>query len=156
MKTETLAAKLLKHTVSPQGRSPLLEHTAEEIRLTCQELISQGHEALAIAVGEAAYALHPDSEDILAITSLMAVMQGDWVLAIDRMSELVGIQGLHVQEMTYVMLTRAKRCNLDPIGALETAVAGLEHHPTSSALLDEYRVLRAFEGDGHLVAENIN
>lgn len=149
MQPGTLSERLLRHTVMPEGASPLLGCSAEEIRITCQELISDGHEALAVAVGESAYALHPKSEDILAITALMAVLQQDWQLAVERMSELVALQGVRVQELTYIMLTRSKRSNLDPVGALNTAVSGLEHYPTSEVLLQEYRELRAYEGTAY-------
>jgi hypothetical protein len=148
MEQESLADKLLQHTVNPTQAGSVADYAPDEIRLACQDLISRGHDSLAIAVGEAAYALHPTSQDILSITALMAITNQDWGLAIERMSELVAIQGVHAQEFTYIMLARAQRCDLDPAGAIKTLVAGLQVHPTSEALQQELADLREYR-DAH-------
>ena len=135
MQTQSLSDMLLRHTVNPQSGGVIQSYSPEEIRLACQELIAAGHNSLAIAVGEAAYALYPESADILAITSLMAAMEQDWQLTIDRTVELLQIQGVNAQEFTYDMLARAQRCNLDYLGALATVLAGLKRYPASVSLL---------------------
>jgi hypothetical protein len=150
MEQQSLADKLLQHTVNPTHAGTVADYAPDEIRLACQDLISRGHDSLAIAVGEAAYALHPMSQDILSITALMAVSNQDWGLAIERMSELVALQGVHAQEFTYIMLARAQRCDLDPAGAIKTVVAGLQVHPTSEALQQELAELREYQ-DAHTV-----
>jgi hypothetical protein len=81
--------------------------------------------------------LHPHSEDILAITSLLAMMNQDWPLAVELMDELVEIQGNKTPAFTYVMLVRALRCNLDPERALSVARHGLAVYPDQVELLAE-------------------
>ena len=148
MEQKSLADKLLQHTVNPTHAGTVADHAPDEIRLACQDLISRGYDSLAIAVGEAAYALHPNSQDILSITALMAITNQDWGLAIERMTELVAMQGVHAQEFTYIMLARAQRCDLDPAGAITTIIAGLQVHPTSEALQQELADMQAYR-DAH-------
>jgi hypothetical protein len=81
--------------------------------------------------------LYPHSEDILAITSLLAMMNQDWPLAVELMDELVEIQGANTPAFTYVMLVRALRCNLDPERALQVARQGLVTYPGQVELLAE-------------------
>jgi hypothetical protein len=64
-----------------------------EIRETIQALVATEQLELANALGDAGMSLHPHSEDILAITSLLAMMNQDWPLAVELMDELVEIQG---------------------------------------------------------------
>jgi hypothetical protein len=81
--------------------------------------------------------LHPHSEDVLAITSLLAMMNQDWPLAVELMDDLMEVQGGKVQPFTYVMLVRALRCNLDPERALQIARQGLAMYPGQVELLAE-------------------
>ena len=141
MRSPTLTEKLLEHTVRPSGENGLEGHTPQEIRLACQDLVSQGHDSLAIAVGEAAYALYPADPEILVISALLSVLTQDWGLAVERLSELVLIQGVQVKEFTYLMLIRSQRCDLDPNGAIKTATKALSVYPESEAILKEYREL---------------
>ncbi len=96
-----------------------------EIRETIQSLVATEQFELANALGDAGMSLHPHSEDILAITSLLAMMNEDWPLAVELMDELMEIQGANTPPFTYVMLVRALRCNLDPVRGLEVARQGL-------------------------------
>jgi hypothetical protein len=96
-----------------------------EIRETIQSLVATEQLELANALGDAGMSLHPGSEDILAITSLLAMMNQDWPLAVELIDELMQIQGATTPPFTYVMLVRALRCNLDPMRALTVAREGL-------------------------------
>lgn len=145
---------MLQHTVQPFAESPVARLSPGEIRLVCQDLISQGHETLAMAVGEAAFLLYPDDQEILSITALMCVMDQDWPNAIQRMSALLQIQGVQAQEFTYVMLVRAQRCDLDPAGALKTAMAGIQRYPASADLLKEVSELSQQCADLHKTPPN--
>jgi hypothetical protein len=73
----------------------------------------------------------------LAITSLLAMMNQDWSLAVELMDELVEIQGAATPPFTYVMLVRALRCNLDPVRALAIARQGLAAFPDQVELMAE-------------------
>lgn len=111
--------------------------TPAEIRETIQSLVATEQLDLANALGDAGLSLYPHSEDVLAITSLLAMMNQDWPLAVELMDELVGVQGGKVQPFTFVMLVRALRCNLDPVRALQVARQGLAIYPGQVELLAE-------------------
>ena len=111
--------------------------TPAEIRETIQSLVATEQLDLANALGDAGLSLHPQSEDILAITSLLAMMNQDWPLAVELMDELVQAQGGKAQPFTFVMLVRALRCNLDPVRALSVARQGLQLYPGQVELLAE-------------------
>ena len=115
-----------------------------EIRETIQSLVATDQLDLANALGDAGMSLHPHSEDILAITSLLAMMNQDWSLAVELIDELVAIQGANAQPFTYVMLVRALRCNLDPVRALEVARQGLAAYPDQVELAAEKMALDEF------------
>ena len=108
-----------------------------EIRETIQSLVATEQLDLANALGDAALSLHPHSEDVLAITSLLAMMNQDWPLAVELMDDLMEVQGGKAQPFTFVMLVRALRCNLDPERALQVARKGLDLYPGQVELLAE-------------------
>ncbi len=108
-----------------------------EIREAIQSLVATEQLDLANALGDAGLSLYPHSEDILAITSLLAMMNQDWQLAVELMDELLEVQGGNVQPFTYVMLVRALRCNLDPERALQVARQGLAIYPDQLELMAE-------------------
>jgi len=115
-----------------------------EIRETIQSLVATEQFELANALGDAGMSLHPHSEDILAITSLLAMMNQDWPLAVELMDELMAIQGANTPPFTYVMLVRALRCNLDPMRALAVAREGLALYPEQLELQAELLSLDDF------------
>jgi hypothetical protein len=82
-------------------------------------------------------ALYPHSEDMLAICSLLAMMNQDWSLAVELLEELVDLQGDTTPPFTYVMYVRALRCNLDPVRALDVARQGLAVYPDQLELMAE-------------------
>jgi hypothetical protein len=117
--------------------STIQRFTPAEIRETIQSLVATEQLELANALGDAGMSLYPHSEDILAITSLLAMMNQDWQLAVELIDELVQIQGATTPPFTYVMLVRALRCNLDPARALAVACQGLALYPEQVELLAE-------------------
>jgi hypothetical protein len=108
-----------------------------EIRETIQSLVATEQIGLANALGDAGLSLYPHSEDILAITGLLSMMNQDWPLAVELMGELLEIQGNNAQPFTFVMLVRALRCNLDPKRALAIARHGLSLYPEQLELQAE-------------------
>ena len=116
-----------------------------EIRETIQSLVATEQIDLAYALGDAGLAIHPDSEDILAISGLLAVMRQDWSDAVDLLGQLIDLQGNNVQPFTYVMMVRALRCNLDPGRALKVAKQGLAIYPDQLELQAEKLALDEFE-----------
>ena len=71
------------HTIQVSRFAP------EEIREAIQALMGQDRDALAYALGDAGLALYPESEDILAITSLLSVVREDWPQAVDLLKQLM-------------------------------------------------------------------
>lgn len=108
-----------------------------EIRETIQSLVATEQLDLANALGDAGLSLYPHSEDMLAITSLLAMMNQDWPLAVELMDELMLAQGANTPPFTFVMMVRALRCNLDPARALQVVRQGLALYPEQVELLAE-------------------
>ncbi len=120
----------------------------EEIRVAIQALMSEDRDALAYALGDAGLALHPDSEDILAITSLLAVVREDWPQAVDLLRQLIDQQGDLATVFTHSMLIRSLRCNLDLADAFEAAGIALARFPNHPEILKEYDALAEAMGLG--------
>ena len=118
--------------------------TPAEIRETIQQLVANEHMDLANALGDAGLSLYPHSEDILAITSLLAMINQDWPLAVELIDELMQIQGDNTPAFTFVMMVRALRCNFDPHRALAVAKQGLALYPGQLELQAEKLALDDF------------
>ncbi len=122
--------------------------TPEEFRMAIQALMGEGRDALAYALGDAGLALYPDSEDILAITSLLAVVREDWPQAVELLKQLIDMQGEGATVFTYSMLIRSLRCNLDLAEAFEACGIALAIFPEHPELLKEYDALAGALGLG--------
>lgn len=119
-----------------------------EIRVAIQELMAQDRDALAYALGDAGLALYPESEDILAVTSLLAVMREDWQQAVDLLFQLMEMQGDKATVFTHAMLIRSLRCDLELAAAFDAARVGLSKFPDHPELLKEYEALASALGLG--------
>ncbi len=123
-------------------------YSPEEFRVAIQALMGEGHDALAYALGDAGLAIYPDSEDILAITSLLAVVREDWPQAVDLLKQLMDMQGSTATVFTHSMLIRALRCNLDLAEAFAACGVALSLYPQHPELLNEYDALAGALGLG--------
>ena len=115
-----------------------------EIREAIQSLVATEQLELANALGDAGLSLHPNSEDMLAISGLLAMMNQNWPLAVELMDELMQAQGDNTPPFTLVMMVRALRCNLDPVRALAVATKGLALYPGQLELMAEKLALDDF------------
>ncbi len=115
--------------------------TPAEIRQAIQELMAQNQDGLAYALGDAGLALHPESEDILAVTALLAVVREDWSNAVDLLQQLMQNQGDQATVFTHAMLIRSLRCDLELAAAFEAARNALARYPDHPELLKEYDAL---------------
>jgi len=115
-----------------------------EIRETIQSLVATEQLDLANALGDAGLSIHPQSEDMLAINGLLALMRQEWEQAVELLEALMDLQGENTQPFTYVMLVRALRCNLDPARALQVARTGLKYFPEQLELVAESLSLEDF------------
>ncbi len=131
----------LAETGQPFSAMEVQRFSPEEFRMAIQALMGEGRDALAYALGDAGLALYPESEDILAITSLLAVVREDWPQAIDLLKQLTDMQGDSTTVFTYSMLIRSLRCNLDLAEAFEACGIALAIFPDHPELLKEYDAL---------------
>jgi len=141
-----LLNSLRSHNLTGANAFPLSDlqrFSPSEIRTTIQALMAEDRSDLALALGEAGISLYPNSEDMLAITGLLAATQQDWAYAIERLTELKTIQGERTQAFTYLMLARAYRCDLDPTSALDTLNVALAYYPQDADLLAQHAQLKA-------------
>jgi len=127
--------------------------TPTEIRESIQTLVATEQIDLANALGDAGLSLYPHSEDILAITGLLAVMKQDWSMGVELLTELKHLQGENTQPFTFVMLVRALRCNLDPAQAYSVVNEGLSFYPDHAELIAESLDLEGFS-DAMMVSES--
>ena len=145
-----LAQELISYAERGQMLSAMQvsRFSPSEIRLAIQTLMAEDRDALAYALGDAGLALHPDSEDIVAITSLLAVMREDWPQAVDLLRQLMEMQGGQATVFTHAMLIRSLRCDLELAAAFDAAREGLARFPDHPELLKEYDALAATLGLG--------
>ncbi len=145
-----LAQELIFHSEHGQPFNTLQvsRFAPEEIREAIQVLMGEDRDALAYALGDAGLALYPESEDILAITSLLAVVREDWPQGVDLLKQLMEMQGSRATVFTHSMLIRSLRCNLDLAEAFEAAGIALSLFPEHPELLKEYDALAEALGLG--------
>ena len=129
----------MQHLVTEQSLNlkEISRFTPVDFRLGIQWLVSQDQPDMAQALAEAGLALYPLSEDILAISGLLAITREDWPLAVELLQDLVSIQNTRVQPMTYQMLARALTCNLDVAEAHQVLETALQQWPNDATLIQE-------------------
>ncbi|MDA9689870.1 hypothetical protein N9V13_05615, partial [Betaproteobacteria bacterium] len=109
-------------------------------------LVGEHKTILAEALVEAGLALYPESEDILAIASLMAMQRQDWGQASSLLRGLIEQQGVNATPYSYIMLVRALRCNLEYAEALSVCIDAAEKHPNHQDIDAEFKVLTSILG----------
>ena len=129
--------------------SSVARFSPAEMREAIQELVSQDRLDMANALVDAGLAIHPESEDVLAIAALVSMVRQDWVQAIELLTKLMLVQDGNVQPFTHLMLVRALRSNLEPASALAAAVSGLIQYPNHPELLAEEKALYELAGISH-------
>jgi len=135
----------MQHLVTEQSLNlkEVSRFTPIDFRLGIQWLVAQDQPDMAQALAEAGLALYPLSEDILAISGLLAITREDWPLAVEILQDLVSIQNDRVQPMTYQMLARALACNLDVAEAHHVIENALQMWPNDATLIQERNAMAA-------------
>jgi hypothetical protein len=118
------------------------QFSAAEIRQTMADLVAANRIDLANALAAAGQSLYPDSEDILAISALLAEIQQDWTTAEELLRKLVDTQGAAATPFTWRHLIRVLRCQCEPGQALQVAQQAMLAHPTDTTLNDEFLALQ--------------
>ena len=129
----------MQHLVASQSLNlkEISRFTPSDFRLGIQWLVSEEQNDMAQALAEAGLALFPLSEDILAISGLLAITRQDWPLAIELLQDLVTLQKDNVQPMTCQMLARALACNLDIAEAHQVLDQAMKLWPNNPELEHE-------------------
>ena len=129
----------MQHLVASQSLNlkEISRFTPSDFRLGIQWLVSEDQNDMAQALAEAGLALFPLSEDILAISGLLAITRSDWPLAIELLQDLVTLQKDNVQPMTCQMLARALACNLDIAEAHQVLDQAMKLWPNNPELEQE-------------------
>jgi hypothetical protein len=118
------------------------QFSAAEIRQTLADLVAADRIDLANALADAGQSLYPDSEDILAISALLAEIQQNWTMAEDILRKLVDTQGAATTPFTWRHLIRVLRCQFEPGKALQAAHQALAAYPEDDQLNDEFLALQ--------------
>ena len=121
-------------------------YSPQEIREAISGLVAEHKTILAEALVEAGLALYPESEDILAIASLMAMQRQDWAQASSLLRSLIEQQGVNATPYSYIMLIRALRCNLEYAEALSVCIDAHEKHANHPDIDAEFQVLTSILG----------
>ena len=116
--------------------------SAAEIRQTMADLVAANQISLANAMAAAGQSLYPESEDILAMSALLAEIQQDWTTAEDMLHKLVETQGEAATPLTWRHLIRVLRCQCEPGKALQAAHQAMAAHPTDATLHEEFLALQ--------------
>ncbi len=129
----------MQHLVATQSLNlkEISRFTPTDFRLGIQWLVTEEQNDMAQALAEAGLALFPLSEDILAISGLLAMTREDWPLAIELLQDLVTLQKDKVQPMTCQMLARALACNLDIAEAHQVLEQAMKLWPNDPTLEQE-------------------
>ena len=117
------------------------EFSPAEIRQTIAAMVTKGELGLANALSDAGLSLYPESEDILAISALLAETQSDWPQAEQLLEQLIAIQGDISTPTTWRHMIRVQRCHCEPGKALQSARQALLAHPHDPDLLQELQAL---------------
>lgn len=140
----SLYQAMLSQAVSGQMLSvrDVSQFSAAEIRQTMADLVATNRIDLANALAAAGQSLYPESEDILAISALLAEIQQDWTSAEELLRKLVETQGTGATPFTWRHLIRVLRCQCEPGQALQVAQQAMLAHPTDDTLRDEFLALQ--------------
>jgi hypothetical protein len=139
---EIIQCRLTPVSVEADALSaPVSKYSPVEIRETISKLVAEDRMDLAVALGEAGLALYPHSEDVLAVTGLMAMLREDWESAVSLLNELLVAQGENAPVTTHLMFIRSLRCALEPAAALSAVMLAHEHYPNHPELEAEFQAI---------------
>lgn len=122
------------------------EFSPSDIRQTIADLVARDQLALANALSDAGISLYPDSQDILAISALLAEIQKDWGNAEQWLTRLVELQAQSTPPSTWRHLIRVQRCHCEPGKALMSALQATAQHPQDRDLAQELADLQDLLG----------
>lgn len=126
------------------------EFSPAEIRQTIADLVARDRIDLANALSDAGISLYPNSEDILAISALLAEIQRDWSTAEQLLTHLIELQGDAATPFSWRHLIRVQRCHCEPGKALLSARKAAQQHPHDADLAEELLDLESLVADSNV------
>lgn len=138
---DTLLSQATRGAISMDG--VVSEFTPTEIRQTIADLVARDQLTLANALSDAGLSLYPRSEDILAISALLAEIQRDWINAELMLEQLIEVQQQVSTPFAWRHLIRVQRCHFEAGKALRSAQQAVQHHPHDTDLAQEFAALKA-------------
>lgn len=127
--------------------SEVSRFTPTEIREAIAQLVAQDRMDLAQALGDAGISLYPDSQEILAICSLLAETRQDWTAAENLLAKLILQQGGSTPLTTWKHYIRVLRCLCELPAALQIVEVARDHYPEDAELQQEHESLVATLGN---------
>jgi hypothetical protein len=118
------------------------QFSATEIRQTLADLVAADRIDLANALADAGQSLYPESEEIIALSALLAEIQEDWTTAEEHLRKLVKNQGSATTPFTWRHLIRVLRCQFEHVKALQVAKQAIAAYPTDATLNDEFLAIQ--------------
>ena len=137
---EIIESKNLHFSAESSG-NVVSKYSPTEIRETISKLVADDNLDMAFALSQAGLALYPDSEDVLAIAGLLAMLKEDWVESAAILNHLIEVQGDRTPVTTHIMFIRALRCALEPAAALSAVMLAHEPDPNHPELEKEFQAL---------------
>ena len=102
----------------------------EEICNTIKTLLAEPqHHDLARALGDAGLSLCPESEDMLVINAMMAMLRQDWDTVFEHMKPLLTVRGERTTAVSYRILVQALIKRLDYSSAHSVLTEALSRYP---------------------------
>jgi hypothetical protein len=112
-----------------------------EIRQAISGMVAEGRMELAVSIAEAALALHPKSEDVLVIASLLAEANQEWARAEALLVDLATVQGADSTAATWLHLIKVLNCQKKWDDAWLAAIYACERFPGDLDLAQELQTL---------------
>ena len=85
---EIIESKNIHFSAESSG-NVVSKYSPTEIRETISKLVADSNLNMAFALSQAGLALYPDSEDVLAIAGLLAMLKEDWVESAAILNHLI-------------------------------------------------------------------
>jgi hypothetical protein len=84
--------------------------TPDQIRASIQQLVVENDLDQAQSLAEEGLSVYPESEGVLAIAGLLAIVRQNWDQAVDLLGRLLELQGERASEFARMMYERAINC----------------------------------------------
>ncbi len=133
----SLYTELMEMGVQPFyfQESLIKRFSPEEIHLTIKNLLGDPqHHDLARALGDAGLAIYPESEELLVINAMMAMLRQDWDQVFEHMKPLMTLRGERTSAATYRIMVQALIKRLDYSSAYSVLTEALARYPADEQM----------------------